>query len=299
MTQQNTGGVGWLARLRARLRGGSGDDVAGKADKAEARQRLEEWAASWERPAWWPVVTDDGASLSITRFGGAPWVLDGESPPRCEACGRELQLFVQLELASLPAEFTVVKREGVVQLFYCRGGKATNEHNECSGESGDVPFSTVVKLARLVPDANLRPVPPDPSGEAPWPAKVVSDWERFVDRPDSEDHAAMGLLASYDFGAKTVHFEADSVGVAQTFGINELTVEQLSEAAGRDKLGGWPCWIQGPEYPRCSVCGDTMEVIFQLDSGDHVPFMFGDAGIGHISMCRWHPDVVAFGWAGS
>ncbi len=296
MSQQDEGGGRWWERLRATLRGGPDDD---ETQKAEARLKLDEWAASWERPAWWPVVADDGESLSVTRFGGVPWVLDGESAPTCETCGRELQLFVQLELASLPAEFTVVKREGVVQLFYCRGGNTSDEHEGCSGEAGDVPFSTAVKLARRVPDASLRPVSPDPNGEAPWPPKVVIDWERFVDRPDFEDHAAAGLRATYDLDARTVLFEADSVGVAQTFGINELRVEQLAEAAGRDKLGGWPYWIQGPEYPRCTVCGDTMAVIFQLDSEDHIPFMFGDAGIGHISMCRSHPDVVAFGWDGS
>ena len=84
---------------------------------------------------------------------------------------------------------------------------------------------------------------------------------------------------------------------SETFGIDELPVEQIAIAADRDKLGGWPFWVQGAEYPSCHVCGEQMEVLFQLDSEDHVPFMFGDAGIGHISMCRSHPEVVAFGWA--
>ena len=37
--------------------------------------------------------------------------------------------------------------------------------------------------------------------------------------------------------------------------------------------------------------------IFQLDSEDHVPFMFGDVGTGHITQCPEHLEVVAFGWA--
>jgi hypothetical protein len=40
-----------------------------------------------------------------------------------------------------------------------------------------------------------------------------------------------------------------------------------------------------------------MELLFQLDSEDHVPFMFGDAGCGHLTRCPEHPDVVTFGWA--
>jgi uncharacterized protein YwqG len=64
-----------------------------------------------------------------------------------------------------------------------------------------------------------------------------------------------------------------------------------------DKLGGWPDWIQGVEYPACPRCGNAMKTIFQLDSQDHIDHMFGDAGVGHVTQCPTHPDVLAFGWA--
>ena len=40
-----------------------------------------------------------------------------------------------------------------------------------------------------------------------------------------------------------------------------------------------------------------MALVFQVDSEDHVPFMFGDTGCGHVTQCPDHKDVVAFGWA--
>jgi hypothetical protein len=40
-----------------------------------------------------------------------------------------------------------------------------------------------------------------------------------------------------------------------------------------------------------------MARVFQVDSDHNVPFMFGDAGCGHITQCPAHKDVVAFGWA--
>ena len=40
-----------------------------------------------------------------------------------------------------------------------------------------------------------------------------------------------------------------------------------------------------------------MDLVFQLDSEKNVPFMFGDAGVGHITQCPTHKDVVAFTWA--
>jgi hypothetical protein len=39
-----------------------------------------------------------------------------------------------------------------------------------------------------------------------------------------------------------------------------------------------------------------MQLVFQ-HTGDALPFMFGDMGIGHITQCPEHKDVVAFGCA--
>lgn len=82
-----------------------------------------------------------------------------------------------------------------------------------------------------------------------------------------------------------------------TVGIDEIQVEDIASAAEQDKLGGWPRWIQGAEYPTCPTCQNSMRVVFQIDSEDHIPYMFGDSGIGHITQCPEHHNVVAFGWA--
>lgn len=64
-----------------------------------------------------------------------------------------------------------------------------------------------------------------------------------------------------------------------------------------EKLLGWPCWVQGPEYPSCPECGERMEMLFQIDSEQNVPWMFGDMGIAHITQCPRHRGQLAFGWA--
>lgn len=38
-------------------------------------------------------------------------------------------------------------------------------------------------------------------------------------------------------------------------------------------------------------------MLFQIDSEDNIPYMFGDTGCGHITYCEKHPRVLAFGWA--
>lgn len=65
----------------------------------------------------------------------------------------------------------------------------------------------------------------------------------------------------------------------------------------KDKLFGFPYWVQGPEYPHCPDCGDEMRLVMQLDSDDHLPYSFGDAGCGHLTQCAEHGDRLAFGWA--
>jgi hypothetical protein len=40
-----------------------------------------------------------------------------------------------------------------------------------------------------------------------------------------------------------------------------------------------------------------MAHVFQVDSGGNLPFQFGDAGCGHVTLCPEHKEVVAFGWA--
>nr|WP_293105517.1 hypothetical protein [Okeania sp. SIO2F4] len=64
-----------------------------------------------------------------------------------------------------------------------------------------------------------------------------------------------------------------------------------------DKLAGWPLWIQGIEYPNCPICDERMRLVFQVDSEDNLPYMFADGGCGHITQCKEHKNIVAFGWA--
>lgn len=79
--------------------------------------------------------------------------------------------------------------------------------------------------------------------------------------------------------------------------MNACPAEEIATATPVDKLGGWPAWVQGVEYPSCPRCGKRMVLVFQVDSEDNVPFMFGDIGCGHVTQCPKHKEVVAFGWA--
>jgi uncharacterized protein YwqG len=118
-----------------------------------------------------------------------------------------------------------------------------------------------------------------------------------LDSPDPEEHETLGLAYRYDFKAERVSVECPELGL-EARDVDSLDVaEAISNAEPGDKLGGWPHWIQSVEYPACPTCGDRMELVFQLDSEDNLPVVFGDVGCGHITRCPRHPEVLAFGWA--
>ena len=131
------------------------------------------------------------------------------------------------------------------------------------------------------------------------PAKTIVDWTEFVDYPNPQEHEELGLQYTYDWDSHPfqLRVECPEVGLVVEGLEADGLAEKISSAAPGDKLAGWPHWIQGAEYPVCPQCSQRMGLVFQLDSNDHLPFMFGDMGTGHITQCPAHKDIVAFGWA--
>jgi hypothetical protein len=263
-------------------------------DRPSARDEvlamLQPWVAAHRRPAWRPLVAPGEPSGTRSEFCGQAWLLPGEAPPTCTDCGHPLQLFVQLDLGELPGELDGRFGEDILQLFYC-------VDDDCPGDGAWEAFSDVASLVRVVPPTGgLAPASePDPA----FRPLAITGWEPFDDAPDPEDHELAGLSAAYDFALRTVTLRCPEVGLQATLALDDLGVEEIAQAAGGDKLAGWPSWVQFRDYPHCPTCGRTMRVVFQLDSEDHVPFMFGDTGVGHITQCPTHPTTVAFAWSGS
>ncbi|WP_322657303.1 hypothetical protein [Streptomyces justiciae] len=67
----------------------------------------------------------------------------------------------------------------------------------------------------------------------------------------------------------------------------ETGTEPLDRPA-RNSLGGWPCFDDDQEWPRC-FCGERMALFFQLDLPDDIEFFGGE----HLSVfhCAHHHDA--------
>ncbi len=175
-------------------------------------------------------------------------------------------------------------------MFYCRRG-------ECQGAGGWEPFVDDLSRVRVVHPKGAGLNSSIPGQDGSFPAKRITGWNRITDLPNPSEHGELGLTYIYDTKYRHIKHECGEFGLV----FEEILAGNLAEIIANselgDKLAGWPAWIQNVEYPSCPRCGQRMVHVFQIDSGDGVPFMFGDAGCGHITQCPEHKDVVAFGWS--
>ncbi len=196
-----------------------------------------------------------------------------------------MQLFAQLAMASLPVAFAA-KGRGLLQLFYC-----SRDDGSCETWA---PFSGA-HVARLLDTPVTDALPP--AGLKPFPARAITGWRELTDHPDPAEHEELGLQYDHDFGRGTVTIRSHSPELEVRDVQGDDAAEAIAVASAGDKLGGWPRWIQGVEYPSCPRCGVRMHLLLQLDSEDNLPHAFGDGGCGHVTQCPAHPDVLTFGWA--
>ncbi|WP_309892740.1 DUF1963 domain-containing protein [Archangium sp.] len=257
-------------------------------DAKSILKALQPWRDAHQRIAWLPQVKSGPGRAAGSRFGGLPWLPRGESHPACDNCDRPLRLLLQLELQSLPEPARQHLGRGLLQVFYC---EREDCEQECDGWS---PFSEAHRVQLVdATDGDLAA----PAGN-PFPPKEISGWKQAEDHPAAAEHEELGLDFEYDFDANTVRVRCPEIGLdAPPIGIHDLEAETVANALMGDKLLGWPHWIQGVEYPECPKCQARMEHVFQLDSENHLPLMWGDAGIAHVTRCPTHREVFALGWA--
>ncbi|WP_169977424.1 DUF1963 domain-containing protein [Tautonia rosea] len=260
-------------------------------------QRLGPWFDRHRRLAWRPITETCDSPMPCSKFSGIPWVPEGEEWPRCAHCGEPIALFLQLDLSQLPEGKAEPSGSGLLQFFYCVN-TAPDCVQECDGWSH---FSDAHLIRIIRPDGPARQEL-TPRFESTLPARVITGWEPIDDFPHAEEFGSLGLSIRFDDPSSRTYdritIECPEVGLLESnLPVAYWSDPGLNRCAERDKLGGWPFWIQSAEYPNCLTCGRRMELVFQIDSEDNLAFMFGDVGCGHLTQCPDHPDMLAFGWA--
>lgn len=222
------------------------------------------------RAAWRPRTEAAATASSGSKFGGLPLLGAHEPWPACGSCNRPMQHFLQLNGGELPSDAGFRLEGRLVQLFYC-----TSDKPNCEGdcEAWDSPgISTRLRVieAATVPQAlTVAPV------AGAFPERRIVGWDALDDYPNAEDAALAGAE------------------------LDEVEAEILMNAGyphEKDKLGGWPYWMQSVSYPTCPECRRPMQPLFQVDSNGNLPYMFGDAGVLHLFVCPEHPSQLGMNW---
>lgn len=224
-----------------------------------------------KRVAWVPVTERRDAPGSTSKFAGTPWLAGGESWPTCPRCRKPLALFLQLDLATLPCGPLGGLDDGLLQMFYC----VSRDGCCVKGNDWFSPFAPH-QLLRRIDRGVARPAASVPALDRSLPPATIFGWEPIDDYPNA-----------YELGRLGFDLDDDTTDALFELGLT---------AAQRDKLLGWPAWVQNVHYPSCRLCGRTMELIFSLESQQNLFYGFGDSGSGQLMVCPDHPGVLGFAW---
>lgn len=227
--------------------------------------------APYKRVAYVPAVTEQEPSFSDqSKIGGYPYLRNVNDWPVCPNCKRNMQLFLQLDVEEIPNR----KDFGLIQLFYC-----TSESPHCESDlEAFFPFSKGVNCRKIQvggASAQVKPII-----DEVFPEKVITGWSRKDDYPHYEEYDQLGISFDIDDDISDLMFERD-----------------MGVPLSGDKMLGWPHWVQSVEYPNDRKTSKQMKLLFQLDSEDNLPYMFGDSGIGHLTESPDNENELGFGWA--
>ena len=248
---------------------------------------IKEKLAGYRRPVYFPQAPICDFEPDRSKFAGVPWI-DAANPwPACGYCGTPIQLFLQLNLSSLPLTIPGWPQCGFVQIFYCI---TPETYCEQRGEDAFSPFGKFL-CARLIDPTDRCELPEEYPRWNNLQARTIYGWVASEDYPsDTEPEVlAPGLLSEPE---ADLLFEA--VKETQLTALRDIGITNRV-----DKLCGWPSWVQGFRPPRCPQCDTRMEYVFQLRSQGNLAYQFGDCGIAHLYRCPSHPRVLGYKWTGS
>ncbi|MGV2828895.1 hypothetical protein ACLFKQ_13485 [Myxosarcina sp. GI1(2024)] len=145
-----------------------------------------------------------------------------------------------------------------------------------------------------------------------FPVKTIIGWQEIEDYPDWQEAELAGItldeselkvilqatdidkseLNSYKYDPKMEEYYKAS---QRAWIVHTLLDKSAMYPPRKDKLAGYPHWVQDIEYPNCPTCDRVMnQFIFEFASDDNIPFIWVDVGMGYIVQCPEHKEQVAF-----
>ncbi|BAY07596.1 WGR domain-containing protein [Calothrix sp. NIES-2098] len=226
------------------------------------------------RTGWKPLMKPTLDAPFASKYLGKPWLSPGATHPHCSSCGGALNFHFQLNLQELPESLQGKFGTGLFQLFTCLS---------C--------YKQFPQIVALPESANSTPSAPEISAEdaanlSQWTPYVIQTsgiddfygrymlqivgWQPFDDYPFYEE-------AQETYGTEYTEYEEMLI-----FHVDEQDCEyyeeddpdrptaidvQLAWHRTADKLSGWGYWGQSVEHQYCQICGQPMQLFYQLGEG--------------------------------
>lgn len=209
-----------------------------KADQEVELKKAIDLLSKYKKKAYLPQTQDNQNKFSsASKIGGFPYLRNENDWPVCPNCNKNMQLFLQLNLNDLPEN----QDKGLIQLFYC-----TTDKPHCESDlEAFFPFSKAVCCRKI--DITEESSQIEPNLQEVFSEKVIVGWNPVDDYPHFEEYEQLGIEIDDD--------------------IYELMEEkEIGLPIEKDKLFGWPYWVQSVEYPFDRKTETQMELLFQLDS---------------------------------
>lgn len=116
--------------------------------KSTSLDRIIALTENQKATAWLPVIKEKEGGVLSSKYLGKSYLLP-EEYPCCLNCGKPMQLFLQLNLDTLPPEHRTESNNGLLQLFYCISTKPHCEW-ECDANAAFESQPGYGKLIRIV-----------------------------------------------------------------------------------------------------------------------------------------------------
>lgn len=223
---------------------------------AASRDQLRAWMEQQQGPArrvQFARAPLEALNPREGHVGGPPFLPAGQTWPTCGHCQKPLTFIGQMPVAGLPGA-------ELLTFYYCLACRP-------GGPEGAAAYH--LALHGGVSQGPLQNPAPESRSGGPVPCRVTLT--EAVSVPHWED--ARSDVAHLDLGSDPWEAYRD-VWDALT---NAPTLET--------RLGGYPDWISGAEWPACPDCGRRMTLLWQLDSEPETGLMWGDSGRLFLFAC--------------
>ena len=268
-----------------------------------------------KKKAWFPITVRQDGDLTTSKFAGKPWLSADETFPRCGCCNNLMRFFFQLNLEQVPNSLKGEFGEGLLQFFYCVDCDDSQPFSQSHLVRIIQPLDKPAQYELPYFQDNWTDDPMLRDSKGQFIAKIIVNWKETTDYPNWMEVESTGVTLSDE----DVHFlmSASNIEESELADLSYLDdaeraydllcqrsaiIHQIMEEGNfllseKDRLAGYPHWVQDPEYPNCPICDRSMDrLIFQFASDDNITYLWGDCGTGYFLQCPEHKEQVTFLW---